>query len=272
MVTRTIVALAAQTTDMTALTPTARLQQAQYNATALNEIIPHGVSDAIAWKRAQYVTMGTEPHASTVPKNWGGPVIQDWTAIVPWFIAYEDETRNKSTTTQVEVSGIELWTLGLAGKWTKLCSALPPEWCDPFSENAINTTTSTSPIIRTSNGNTFRPGKGVAYHGGLHRVPTPWNAQGADILAIYASVRHRLVLDGADDPADVYFGVECGVDYWPSMTATLADVAPATYIPGAGDGRFMRAKANWQYSTFYCKKTGVTDAQILGYAPPTFVY
>lgn len=257
---------------MTTITPVARLQQAQYNATAPNEIIPHGVSNSISWKYAQAVTMGTEPYGSAVPSWWSGPKIPNWTAIVPWFIAYEDETRNKSTTTQVEVSGIELWTLSMAGKWSLLCAALPPSWCDPFNENAVSTLATTSPITKSVNGNTFKPGGGVAFHGGIKRVQTPWNAQGADILAIYASVRHRLVLDGSDDPADVYLGVECGVDYWPSMTATLADVSPATYIPGAGDGRFMRVKANWQYSTFYCKKAGVTDAQVIAFAPPAFVY
>lgn len=250
-----------------------RLREVRTNSTAPNEIIPHGVPDNYGWKYQQQTAMGCVPLRSGVPAWWDGTSPDEWRAMLPWFIAYEDATRNVSQHAKIEVSGIELWVMSMAGKWQLVSSGLSPYWSDPFSENAVDRLPANATSIeRTGSSHIFRPGNGVAVHGGLSKANTPWGASAPDIKAICASVRHRLVPGDIDDTEDAFLGVQCGVDYWPSVNSTIADVAPAKYLPSACAGRFMRSAADWKRSTVYCRRADTTDYQVFSAAPPDFIY
>jgi hypothetical protein len=105
-------------------------------------------------------------------------------------------------------------------------------------------------------------------HGGTgrHRIPLAWN----DIAALLATTDHRLERinpNGADDTALANFVVLSGVDYYPDMTTSAADVG--AYIPAAGLGRFLRATKQWRTSVMFAKAKDISESAILAAGWPS---
>jgi len=121
----------------------------------------------------------------------------------------------------------------------------------------------------------YTPSNDYMIHGGLDQTAVPWiTGRGADIQAIYVSLRHRLVLldsAGPDDRAMANIGISVGVDYYPWVGAKVKDLG-ASYVPAAGVGRFLKAAAGWKYSTVLIKKNALAVNDLLAIPLPSFSY
>ena len=222
--------------------------------------------------------MGTEPYGKSIPGNWAGTRYANWKSILTWFVIYEGVGGNRATNAAVEVNGIELWYLSTKDKvWKRIQSAKYPEWNGAYDLNAVAATTSGSTFKAVSQAAAlFAPSTTNIIHGGLNQTNTPWNTatDTADISAIYASVQHRLTLknsNGTDDRSQANYTLQAGVDYYPYIGAMVKDLN-ATYIPGAGSGRFLKVTTSWRNSTVLLKAKGITDQYLLTLPPPALDY
>lgn len=253
----------------------ARVQSAATDMALAHEVKPAG-APTTGWGVASLVVMGTEPYGKSIPSNWIGTRYENWKSMLTWFVIYEGTGGNKATNTAVEVYGIELWYLSTKDKvWKKVQSDKYPEWNGAYDLKAVaaSTTAATFAAV-TQTVARFAPTATNIIHGGLNQTNTPWNptTDKADISALYASVKHRLVLKsagGVDDRAVANYVVQTGIDYYPYIGARVKDLN-ATYMPGAGSGRFLKATTNWRYSTVLLKAKGMTDAALFDIPAPTF--
>lgn len=242
-----------------------------------HELKPEG-GPKTGWGIAPLVVMGTEPYGSSVPTNWTGTRYDKWKAILTWFVMYEGVGGNKATNSVVEVNGLELWYLSKKDKvWKKIQAAKHPEWNGAYELNAIAAVTASKSYASVTPAEArFAPTANNIIHGGLSQTTTPWNASTdtGDISALFAAVRHRLVLKnagGVDDRNIANFTVQAGIDYYPYLGARVKDLK-ATYIPGAGSGRFIKSTASWRYSTVLLKAKGLPDSALFNTAPPAFEF
>lgn len=204
-------------------------------------IRPHGVPND--WGRAPAVYMGCRPYADAVPRNWPGPMVEEWRGICAWWVAYEAETGNPAPDADVVIGEVSLAARLRSGEWRSLYLA-PSQWAAAFREPSVTQDASIK-LEHWRDCVIARPGRGMHAHGGMWQVETPWGLGGADLTALYAHVSHKSIGPNADQSRIV---VQCGIDYWPSMHTRSADLAPATYIPGAALGRFELARPTWSHS------------------------
>ncbi len=222
--------------------------------------------------------MGTEPYGSAIGSWWKGTRYDNWRGVLTWFVIYPGEGGNPATNSAVEINGLELWYLSIKDKvWRKLQAGSLPTWNDAYAQNAVDATTSSFYKSTVSAAMSFAPSANNMVHGGLGQTSTPWNTATdlADIDAIYAVARHRLVLKnsaGVDDRARANLIVQVGVDYYPWVGAKVTDLGAANYLPGAGVGRFLLSTPDWRYSTFLVRSKRITEAQMLAVSPPAVTY
>lgn len=241
-----------------------------------HEVVPLGVGSAIGWKYRPGVAMGTEPYGRSIPSYWQGKRYDEWRAMLPWFVIYEGEPSNPASNVQVEIDGIECWALSASmRRWLQVGAAARPVWDSLYAPNAVDRVALSAASRKAESGGArYDTDPNHMVHGGLRQLPVPWAGGRADMLAIVSAVRHRLVLDRADGPdqrAIANIGVQAGVDYYPWVGASLADLQ-ASYVPAAGLGRFLRATAHWRISTFFVGKAGVAADDLLAVDPPAFSY
>lgn len=242
-----------------------------------NEIFPAGVID-IGWKFNAQVVMGTEPYGSAIPNWWKGNRYEKWRSVVTWFVIYPGEGGNPAPNSAVEINGLELWYLSAKDRvWRRLQSGPLPAWSGAYAQNAIDSSTESTFRKVSNTAAIFAPGSNNMVHGGLGQVAVPWNdaTDKADIDAIYASVRHRLVLKNSNEPDDrakARLIVQVGIDYYPWVGAKVADLAPANYVPSAGSGRFLPSVNGWRYSTVLLRSKRITEAQMLTVTPPSLTF
>jgi hypothetical protein len=252
-----------------------RLAVAISDMTQLHEVVPLGVGATIGWKYRPGVGMNTEPYGWAIPSYWKGIRYADWRAMVPWFVIYEGEPSNPAKNVQVEISGIEAWVLlNSTRKWQLLGAATKPVWDSFYAPNAIDLISTDSLAAVSPQSVSYTTGPSYMIHGGLGQMLTPWSGSASDIRAMYVSVRHRLKLKDAsmpDDRAVANIGVQVGLDYYPWLGSKLSDMG-ASYVPGAGLGRFIKVSVSWRYSTVLLKNAGVSDAQLIDAGLPNFAY
>lgn len=240
-----------------------------------HEVVPLGVGEHIGWKRRPGVGANTEPYGHAIPSFWKGKRFAKWRAMVPWYVIYEGEPFNPATNVQVEVSGIECWVLRQSTRrWMLAGAAARPAWDSVYASNAIDRISADAAGQSAGESVRYTPPQGAMVHGGLQQLPVPWHAGEADLRALYVSVRHRLVVHdpgAADDRAVANLGLQVGLDYYPWLGARLADLQ-ASYVPGAGLGRFLRVMPAWRHSSMLLRKTGVSPDELLDTPPPDFRY
>lgn len=258
--------------------PRARLQQAIADMNTPHEIVPAGVAQNVGWKFKPSIAMNTEPYGHAIGTWWKGTRYPYWRGILTWFVIYAAEGGNPAKNTAVEISGIELWYLSATTKTWRLVQAnTTPVWTDAYAENAIDI--SRDQVFKRVDqaGASLAPSSKNIVHGGLGQAPTPWTnrADTADIDALYAVVKHRLVLKdpaGPDDRQVSRLGVQVGVDYYPWVGARVADLGAGMYLPGAGVGRFIQARSNWRYSSFVARSKRISETQLLAIPAPQLRY
>lgn len=255
-----------------------RLKTAITDMTLPHEIPPAGVASNIGWKYKPAVAMNTEPYGSAIGSWWNGTRYAQWRGITTWFVIYPGEGGSPATNSAVEINGLELWYLSAKDKvWYRVESGALPTWTGAFAQNAVSSTASSIYKSVTTTATSFAPSNSNMVHGGLSQVSTPWNSttDRADIDAIYAVARHRLVLKnsaGIDDRAQASLVVQVGVDYYPWVGAKLTDLGAASYVPAAGLGRFLKSTSAWRYSTVLLRSNRITEAQMLAITPPSLIY
>lgn len=256
----------------------ARLQSAIANMALDHEIVPAGVGTTVGWKYKADVGMNTEPYGNEIPSYWNGTRYAQWRGILTWFVIYPGEGGNPSTNSAVEINGMELWYLSIKDKiWRQIQSGALPVWHDAYAQNAISATASSFYTNISGSTMSFSPASNNMVHGGLAQASTPWNTATdlGDIDAIYAVVRHRLVLKNTadvDDRAQARLIVQVGVDYYPWVGAKMTDLGGASYVPAAGLSRFVQTTNNWRHSTLLLRSRRITEAQMLAVAPPSLIY
>jgi hypothetical protein len=243
-----------------------------------NEAYPHGVPSSFAWGQRPVVAMGCYPHSDYLPEYWPGDHTRfagPWTNTTNWFAIYRATDSsgvdlNTSTNTGVLVGTMRLWFLSRRTlTWVPVGEVEPPTWAYSKAENTSGSPLQTSPIkSKTAEGALCLSPPGFFTHGGVLRydIPLAWN----DIAAVLGTVSHKLgrIDPNLPDDADLAkFVVQCGVDYYPNATATLADLG--SYAPGAGSGQFIYVRNSWRTSTFFAKATDVSASAILAVGWPT---
>jgi hypothetical protein len=265
------------TAPVQATSSSGRIAAALADMSTPNEVIPRGIASTAKWKYGANVTMGTEPYASSIPTWWvPGIRFAEWKAMTAWFVVYPGEQGNPAKNSAVEVDGLEMWVLtGTPRTWKKVQSARVPAWQGAFALNAVSNLGSVAVQSTPSGSRLYTPSNDYMIHGGLDQTAVPWvTGRGADIQAIYVSLRHRLVLcnpAGPDDRSAANIGIAVGVDYYPWVGAKVKDLG-ATYVPAAGVGRFFKAAADWKYSTVLIKKNTLAVNDLLGMPLPSFNY
>lgn len=242
---------------------------------ANHEAFPHGVSIEAAWRTHPTIAQGMNPDNSNIAW-WPGPVFSAWKGICAWFIIFQEETGHTATNGAVEISGISLTVLRKTGKWDVLFSQKQPAWFAAYSENAVNLgDPATWSAIGLDGGVDVQPGylyggAPQTIHGGSGRLQL-WDSHAPDFDAIHVSVRHRLVLKnrgGVDDRSSAKFIIQAGADYYPTVTTTMQDIAPATYYPGVGLGQFVQVAKEWRYAPFVVVNSGI---DIVRNPPPSLL-
>jgi len=100
-------------------------------------------------------------------------------------------------------------------------------------------------------------------HGGTSHYATPWGADGADIQALFFSLKHRLVADANVDVSQASYIVNAGIDFVPFVGAELnPDSGKANYWPGAGLGQFIKSTTDWQYASILITDPALTKVQL----------
>lgn len=254
-----------------------RLSDAWTRMTAPHEIAPKGLSETSAWRHGASINMGTEPYAASIPAWWApGIRFPEWRSMSSWFVLYPDDAAVPVDNVSVEVQGMEMWVLRAStGEWAQLQAGNRPSWQGVFRLIGAGRVGEVNYADLASGSRAYRPDVDTMVHGGLGQVATPWiEGQGADIQAIYLSIRHRLVLSdpaGVDQRAQARFGVAVGVDYLPWVGATLSDLQ-ANYIPSAGVGQFQRCTAEWQLASILITSAGMQEAGLYQVKAPAFSY
>lgn len=255
----------------------ARLEDAANSMMMTNEVIPFGVRDIHPWKFRPTVTLGVTPLGSNLPNWWPGIRLEEWRGFIPWFVVFETGQGNQSSNTLVEVSGIEAWVLRESTKrWELVVSGDAPKWFNLYIGDSVTTQSHARSPGRVREGVAeLDAGGGYAVHGGLQIVPTPWVPNGApDILAIYVSLNHRLVLRdqaGADDRDLASLGVQVGADYWPCERRCDVDIQ-SPYYPASGTGRIVKSRKEHTRATLFVAKAGVDWQVIAEFGLPEFRY
>lgn len=255
----------------------ARLESGWASMSIPNEILPKGMAPTAAWRHGANVNMGTEPYGDAIP-HWWTPGIRfaEWHAMSSWFVVYPDDMATPVTNTVVEVSGMEMWVLrSSVGFWQRMQSGIVPTWQGNYRLGGGGRLGPASYQTSPTGSRLYRPGVDYMVHAGLGQVSVPWrNDLGADVQAVYVSVRHRLSLRdplGVDDRATAKFGVAVGVDYFPWLGATLQDME-ANYVPSAGVGQFQASTSEWRYAAILITKEGMNESEVYQPRPPAFRY
>lgn len=254
----------------------ARLSDAWDSLSLPHEIAPKGLPETSAWRHAAKINMGTEPYAESIP-DWWVPGIRypEWRSMSSWFVIYPDDLAVATQNTAVEVQGMEMWVLlKSTGGWKQLQAASMPSWQGHYRLSGAGRVSEADYVDSPDGSRIYRPGLDFMVHGGLGQVATPWVGQGADIQAIYLSIRHRLALrdpHGVDDRNLARFGVAVGVDYLPWLGASLADLQ-ADYIPSAGVGQFQRSEDAWRVASILIPAPGMKPTRLFRARPPSFSY
>lgn len=238
----------------------------------------HGVEAKGGWHVGPFVAMGAEPYGKAVPKWWRqGLRFDEWRSVAGWFTVYLDARGSPAVNTGVEINGLEVWVLKRSSRtWTQLRAQRQPAWQGAYRPNATDS-------LRKSGGRMPREGDDgfiaipttdYMVHGGAKQVELPWTNEGADMLALLVSVRHRLVTIDAqrdDDRASARMGVIAGADYYPWVGAGLADLQ-ASYNPGAGSGRLIQSTVEWRHSTVLLRVPSFSAEELMQVTPPAFSF
>lgn len=254
----------------------ANLKTAMALMAAPHEAYPHAVPSTIGWWAAPSVGIGCYPSADKIWAGWKGPIDKypgPWFATLPWFVIYraadaKGVNLDTASNTGVVVGNIGLWFLSKSQqKWVAAAPVQHARWVGIYNEWPQNSV-SGSPLVRTSSdGPLYRLPSGCLVHGGWGIMPIP--IPNSDIAAMYASVEHRLErIDPAlpDDRNLARLIVHCGVDYYPTVTTTSADLGGL--VPGAGVGPFLYAQPGWRKSVFFAKADGVSPDWVLAAGDP----
>lgn len=256
----------------------ARLRRISEDMRKPHDFPLHGIQPKGGWHVGPFVAMGAEPYGRAVPKWWReGLRFDEWRSVAGWFTVYLDARGSPASNTGVEINGLEVWVLQRSSRrWLLLRSQRQPAWQGAYHPNAADS-------LRKSGGRMLADGSGgfVAIpttssmvHGGAKQVELPWSEEGADMLALLVSIRHRLVtIDPQlpDDRSSARMGVIAGADYYPWLGAGLADLQ-AKYNPGAGSGRLIQSTPDWNYSTVLLRAPGLKPEELLQPPPPAFAY
>jgi hypothetical protein len=235
---------------------------------------PFGGSDG--WYVRPTVVMGTEPSASSLPKNWKGLPATEWRAVTPWFVVYPGEEFFTAPNTAVQIGGIQLWYFSKSNAlWKLVASNDKPTWQGNYDSKGGWVRAEQVPAELRSCAGIFAPPQGQHAHGGLTKFPTPWGAPGGqpDIDALLVIVSHRLVRLRSDQPDDRAFSryvVMAGADYYPNVNSRLADLN-APYVPGVGLGQFKLSTPEWQYASMFVQSRSADLKKLLdSVSPGTF--
>jgi hypothetical protein len=237
----------------------------------------HGIQAKGGWHVGPFIAMGAEPYGRAAPKWWReGIRFDEWRSVAGWFTVYLDARGSPATNTGVEINGLEVWVLQHSTRrWVSLRAQRQPAWQGAYHPNATDSLRKSGGRMPKDDGGFVAiPTTEFMVHGGAKQVELPWTTDGADMLALLVSIRHRLVtLDPnlPDDRSRARIGVIAGADYYPWVGAGLADLQ-AKYNPGAGSGRLIQSSTDWNYSTVLLRVPSLKAADLLELPPPAFVF
>lgn len=237
----------------------------------------HGIQPKGGWHVGPFIAMGAEPYGRAVPKWWReGLRFDEWRSVAAWFTVYLDARGSPATNTGVQINGLEVWVLQRSTRrWASIRHQRQPTWQGAYHPNATDSMRkSGGRMLADEDGFVAAPKPAYMVHGGAQQTALPWNEDGADMLALLVSVRHRLAtIDPQlpDDRSQARMGVIAGADYYPWVGAGLADLQ-AKYNPGAGSGRLIQSTADWNYSTVLLRVPSLKAEDLLQLPPPAFVY
>jgi hypothetical protein len=238
----------------------------------LHEAKPNGGGPG--WKTHPLIVMGAYPYAWSIPDGWSGVRFKQWTAILPWFLMYQEADANIASNSAIEIKNFQIFVFRTsANRWVKLGAESKARWSSAAEVNAKHSTK--DPFKFNSKfGELFQPSSSFMIHGGLKQYELPWDnkTNKADISAICVTIEHRLQLideQKADDRDSARYLVLVGADYYPFVGATMQDLK-AVYNPGVGMGRFMKSNKNWRLSSFVVKIGSVSWSHLLKSPPQIY--
>ncbi|MCB1947490.1 hypothetical protein [Nitrosomonas sp.] len=215
----------------------------------LNEVKLLQAPNSAGWAKQARIDFGAAPRGDNSPQWWQpeNPVYKSsdyWNAIIPWFVVYPGES-HAATNVRVIVSDINLYILKKStNQWVRVNSATNPNG-QKHQLHISPSTASDSVDVRVE------PSGEMSYKlnsamNPIHGWISPKLAiDGADIKAVYATMKTRLILDnpnGTDDTAHAQLAASVGVDYYPAIDSVLSDFHPETYVPAAGFSKFSLIK------------------------------
>ncbi|MGN6830640.1 hypothetical protein [Paucibacter sp. M5-1] len=257
--------------------PLARMRRISEDMQRPHDFPLHGVQAKSGWHVGPFVVMGAEPYGRALPKWWRqGLRFDEWRSVAGWFTVYLDARGSPATNTGVEIDGLEVWVLQRSTRrWVALRAQRQPAWQGAYHPNATDSLRkSGGRMPKDDSGFVAIPTTDSMVHGGAKQVELPWSNDGADMLALLVSIRHRLVTIDTqlpDDRSRARMGVIAGADYYPWVGAGLADLQ-AKYNPGAGSGRLIQSTPDWNYSTVLLRVPALTAEELLQLPPPAFTY
>lgn len=257
--------------------PLARMRRISDDMKQPHDFPLHGIQPKGGWHVGPFVAMGAEPYGRAVPKWWReGLRFDEWRSVAGWFTVYLDARGSPATNTGVEINGLEVWVLQRSTRrWLLLRAQRQPAWQGAFHPNATDSLRkSGGRMLKEDSGFVAVPTTESMVHGGAKQVELPWTPDGADMLALLVSIRHRLVtIDPRlpDDRSSARMGVIAGADYYPWLGAGVADLQ-AKYNPGAGSGRLIRSTPEWSYSTVVLRVSSLKPEELLHPPAPEFTY
>lgn len=241
------------------------LKQALRDMSTRNEALPAGVPASMGWRQGPVVTMGVQPYGHVLPNWWKGARPVDWRAMLPWFTVYPVEGSEADPNDPiVEISGIDLWVRTFSERrWRRVAGGLP-RWAAVYSQDAQRELKSLDapPEGAVSVGYAV-PSWGMV-HGGLGQYEVPWRSTSADLSAVLVLVRHRMRPAGGLNSSVAPAGrivVQAGLDYYPHLGSRVAELG-ASFVPGAGVGRFLISGSSWRCSTLLLKAADIDESEL----------
>ncbi|GAB7562301.1 hypothetical protein LG202_03400 [Methylobacillus methanolivorans] len=217
--------------------------------TTENEAMP-AASDQYAWAYKPTMVMGANPTASGIPKWYPGKRFAVWDRVLGWITVYREKGAPAPVNTRIAFKDLSLYYFSKAQKKWILLESLPNIEEDHRGEANTEGTNIRVPYDVRLEKDGFKSYKfpaGSWFHtyGYMHRFDIN------DFGGLYYRFDFKLVLDNPAGPNTLNTDklvVQAGADYYP--VEYPKESLGASYNPGVGTGRFLRAGPQWRTATF----------------------
>ena len=215
-----------------------------------NEGIPATGDKNYAWAYKPVLAMGLNPTSAGVPSWYPGTKFPVWNQVLGWVTAYREKGAEYPVNTRVALKDLYLYYFSKSKKSWILLEHIPAiqEWHRGEGNTENDNVRTSFNMRREADGSTsYLVPHGSWFHtyGYLHQFDVN------DYGGLYFRFDFRLVTDDLSRPSTLNkdrWVVQSGADYYPSGFPNVN--LGASYNPGVGTGRFLRAGPNWRTSTF----------------------